>query len=109
MSEKLQSLENVVVCGDFNDVMNSYVDRSINMQAYGRHSETLPKFVTENCLYDIWRRKNPSKNVFTRRQYVQGSLKQSRIDYIFLTSSLLIYSIYCFISHTSLSDHSFVT
>lgn len=109
VSEKLHSLDNVVLCGDFNDVMDSYVDRSNNMQAHGRNSKLLPTFVTENCLYDIWRRKNPSKNVFTRRQLVLGSLKQSRIDYIFLTSSLLIYSIYCFISHTSLSDHSFVT
>ncbi|KAK6165442.1 hypothetical protein SNE40_022369 [Patella caerulea] len=101
--------ENSIVCGDFNDVMNGFSDRSKNMSAYGGSTKDLFDFASTNNLFDIWRRKNPGKNTFTRQQFVQGVLKQSRLDYIFTTSSILMFISYCFISHTTASDHSFVT
>jgi len=52
------------------------------------------------------RYRNTDKRVFSRTQYVEGNLKQSRIDFVIVSRNILkdIQNIYY--RHTTISDHN---
>jgi len=57
----------------------------------------------------VWRVLNRSGTGFSRRQAVEGKLKQSRIDYRLVASRVLKEIRTCTYSFNSWSDHAFMT
>lgn len=80
--------DNTIIIGDFN-VALTQEDVGINNVFKGDCSRAcLTKFMNNSNLIDIWRIFNPTKKEFSRRQVVQGVIKQSRIDLCLTTSNI---------------------
>lgn len=97
-----------ILGGDFNDYLDILLDRSHTMTSILYNNKYFQSFLTENDLVDIWRDRNPDKRVFSRKQWVNGILKQSRIDYIFISRNCMPYTSNCFYKLSSVSDHSYI-
>ena len=101
--------ENIIVAGDFNSIIDAYLDKGFNMKSFCKQSsDTLQKLIDDNDLLDIWRYRNQFKREFTRQQIVQDNIKQSRIDYIFISKSLIPFVSNTFVKYASRSDHNIV-
>ncbi len=85
----------LVVGGDFNAVINPALDKSQSDTTANPSSKLLNKFITELNLIDLWRIQNTKA-------------KDSRIDYIFLSPSLISSNSSISILPILLSDHSAV-
>ncbi|XP_039534551.1 nuclear GTPase SLIP-GC-like isoform X1 [Pimephales promelas] len=87
LSRYLQSMTTglLVIGGDFNTVLNRFVDKKINnLTNNSSHSKQLlfvEKFMKSLQLVDVWRRKNPIKQDYTF--YIKDS-PVSRLDYFFV-------------------------
>ena len=95
----------IVLGADMNAVMCCFLDRSSQQQSHSQSLTTsaLNHFASTMSLIDIWRMTNP-----TAKQYSFFSSRHksySRIDYIFLSSSLASPSYTAEIWPMSLSDH----
>ncbi len=87
----------LVVGGDFNAVINPALDKSQSDTTANPSSKLLNKFITELNLIDLWRIQNTNRyKTF------------SRIDYIFLSPSLISSNSSISILPILLSDHSAV-
>lgn len=111
--ELIQEVENNIdpdipffIVGDFN-IIQSPIDRSetIRFTSDRSRNSLFGIYNKYNCL-DVWRYRNAQKRVFSRKQYVEGILKQSRIDYMVASRCLLkdIQTIYY--RHSTMSDHN---
>ncbi len=77
----------LVVGGDFNAVINPALDKSQSDTTANPSSKLLNKFITELNLIDLWRIQNTKAKDFT---FFSNRHKTfSRIDYIFLSPSLI--------------------
>ncbi len=77
----------LVVGGDFNAVINPALDKSQSDTTANPSSKLLNKFITELNLIDLWRIQNTKSKDFT---FFSNRHKTfSRIDYIFLSLSLI--------------------
>lgn len=93
--------------GDFNTTLSKH-DISVNNTYRAEISRNiLPSIMKNNNLIDIWRTLNPRKRQFSRRQLVEGKLKQSRID-LCLVAAMLIRKISSINTRNSWSDHDFL-
>ncbi len=93
----------LVVGGAFNAVINPALDKS---QSANPSSKLLNKFITELNLIDLWRMQNTKAKDFT---FFSNRHKTfSRIDYIFLSPSLILSNSSISILPILLSDHSAV-
>ncbi len=100
---------NSVIVGDLNDILDPRLDKASNVKTFNLQGcETLQRFIDNHNLCDVWRYKHPDKREFTRQQFVEGVLKQSRIDMFLISRSLLVNVVNCFIKYTTLSDHNMV-
>lgn len=97
-----------ILGGDFNDYLNITLDRSESMSRYTPNNKQYKAFIDENNLIDIWRHRNPDKRLYSRRQKVNGILKQSRIDAFLISRSCMTYTKNIFYRLSSFSDHSYV-
>jgi exonuclease III len=96
-----------IISGDFNEIVDPHLDKSNTMSTYCYRSSTaLVKFIDNHRLSDIWRYRHPEKKEFTRQQFVEGTLKQSRIDLILISKSLLVNVNNCYIKYSKISDHN---
>ncbi len=96
----------LVVGGDFNAVINPALDKSQSDTTANPSSKLLNKFITELNLIDLWRIQNTKAKDFT---FFSNRHKTfSRIDYIFLSSSLISSNSSISILPILLSDHSAV-
>ncbi len=95
----------LVVGGDFN-VINPALDKSQSATTANPSSKLLNKFITEHNLIDLWRIQNTKSKDFT---FFSNRHKTfSRIDYIFLSPSLISSNSSISILPILLSDHSAV-
>ncbi len=95
----------LVVGGDFNAVINPALDKSQSDTA-NPSSKLLNKFITELNLIDLWRIQNTKAKDLT---FFSNRHKTfSRIDYIFLSPSLISSNSSISILQIVLSDHSAV-
>ncbi len=93
-----------MVGGDFNAVVNPALDKSQSDTTANPSSKLLNKFITELNLIDLWRIQNTkAKHFFSNRHKTF-----SRIDYIFLSPSLILSNSSISILPILLSDHSAV-
>ncbi len=96
----------LVVGGDFNAVINPVLDKSQSDTTANPSSKLLNKFITELNLIDLWRIQNTKAKDFT---FFSNRHKTfSRIDYIFLSPSLISSNSSISILPILLSDHSAV-
>ncbi len=96
----------LVVGGDFNAVINPALDKSQSDTTANPSSKLLNKFITELNLIDLWRIQNTKDKDFT---FFSNRHKTfSRIDYIFLSPSLISSNSSISILPILLSDHSAV-
>ncbi len=94
----------LVVGGDFNAVINPALDKSQSDTTANPSSKLLNKFITELNLIDLWRIQNTKAKDFT---FFSNRHKTfSRIDYIFLSPSLISSNSSISILPILLSDHS---
>ncbi len=94
----------LVVGGDFNAVVNSALDKSQSDTTANPSSKLLNTFISELNFIDLWRIQNTkSKDFFSNRHKTF-----SRIDYIFLSPSLILSNSSISILPILLSDHSAV-
>ncbi len=94
----------LVVGGDFNAVINHAVDKSQSDTTANPSSKLLNTFITELNLIDLWRIQNTKAKDFT---FFSNRHKTfSRIDYIFLSPSLISSNSSISILPILLSDHS---
>lgn len=101
--------ENTFVIGDFNVVLMEK-DLSKNNVYRNDSSRSTLKKVMNNCnIIDIWRILNKNKTAFSRRQAVEGILKQSRIDFCLVASGVFKHITSCEYYFYSGSDHASVT
>lgn len=97
-----------IIAGDFNDYLDVILDRSRNMSKNLPNNTSLLAFSRDNDLIDIWRNRNPDKRTFSRKQIIEGIVKQSRIDNIFTSRNCMPYVVNCFYKMSTISDHSYV-
>ncbi len=95
----------LVVGGDFNAVINPALDKSQSDTTVNPSSKLLNKFITELNLIDLWIIQNTkAKDTFFSNRHKTFS----RIDYIFLSPSLISSNSSISILPILLSDHSAV-
>jgi len=101
--------KNVIIGGDFNEVLDPHLDRS-NSITYNtsKSRQVLKQFIVDKQLCDIWRYRNYEKRMYTRQQHVEGKLKQSRLDYFLISRSLIENAVTSYIKYSSISDHALV-
>ncbi len=95
----------LVVGADFNAVVNPALDKSQSDTSANPSSKLLNKFITELNLIDLWRIQNTKSKDFT---FFLIDKTFSRIDYIFLSPSLISSNSSISILPILLSDHSAV-
>ncbi len=96
----------LVVGGDFNADINPALDKSQSDTTANPSSKLLNKFITELNLINLWRIRNTKSKDFT---FFSNRHKTfSRIDYIFLSPSLISSNSSISILPILLSDHSAV-
>ncbi len=94
----------LVVGGDFNAVINPALDKSQSDTTANPSSKLLNKFITELNLIDLWGIQNTKAKDFTFFSNIHKTF--SRIDYIFLSPSLISSNSSISILPILLSDHS---
>lgn len=105
VNNKIPKDKAIILAGDFNTIFLP-MDIAKNMVYNEDKSRTCLENICKcNNLVDLWRHRNPDKLEFTRRQIVNNTIKQSRIDYYFISRSLLCSVNNVFIKHLTLSDH----
>ncbi|KAK6171626.1 hypothetical protein SNE40_019775 [Patella caerulea] len=53
-----------VLCGDFNDVVDPFCDRSKTLACYGSATSRLNNLISKKNLIDVWRYFHPKKSVY---------------------------------------------
>lgn len=100
--------ERVIICGDFNLVLNPELDyfnyrRTNNRRARKRVLE----LIKDNNFVDIFRANNPDAKKFTWRR--ETPLKQGRLDYFLISENLLSWFPESFMIPSHQSDHLRIT
>lgn len=97
----------VIIAGDFNQVMDGVIDRSIPSGKSSPKDRAAIKMLVEDLnLVDIWRLVNPHEREYTFYSHCHKT--HSRID-LFLTSNTVVDSVVsCEIGAITLSDHGTV-
>lgn len=103
--------ENIILCGDFNVVLNQ------NLDCIGYANENRPKsrervlkLMKDKHLIDIFREMNPNVSEYTYDRKEKGTIiKQSRLDFFLISESLLSCFTECCILTKYESDHSMIT
>ncbi len=80
--EKLDRSNNLIIGGDFNSTLNSQYDRK--KQTNKLNEPIVNKLISNLDLEDIWRRRNPTKRIYT----FVGGTSHSRIDYWLISKGL---------------------
>ncbi|PIK62472.1 pol-like protein [Apostichopus japonicus] len=107
ISGKLRNVpEPIILAGDFNTVLNTYVDKYPSTPNPDSSRKSLKLIMSEYELVDIWRERHPSLIQFTRT--ASNHKTASRIDRFLLNKQLVRYVKSCSISRYPDSDHDMV-
>uniref|UniRef100_A0A3B4ZW44 Endonuclease/exonuclease/phosphatase domain-containing protein n=1 Tax=Stegastes partitus TaxID=144197 RepID=A0A3B4ZW44_9TELE len=83
--------EKYVIIGDFNVCLSKLDKAKENTYKEDSSRTKLFELMNQNNLIDIWRNLNPLKKIYSRKQVVQGELKQSRIDICLTSEKILLH------------------
>ena len=82
-------ISEIVICGDFNLVLNAELDRLDSQRYKPKVHKALSECIDQFELLDIWRCRNPTKKYFSwSREKSNKKLSASRIDCLLLTPGL---------------------
>lgn len=96
--------ESIICGGDYNVCMNPSLDKYQGSGDPSEYANNIQNLCVNFNLIDIWRCLNPEIKRFTWRQ--NNPLRQSRLDYWFVSVNLLYNVIDCDIKPSFRSDHS---
>ena len=96
-------IENIILLGDFNVVMNNSQDIISGQPHCQTLVEGLNKSIAEMGLHDCWREHNPEERAFTWRRRSPPIAR--RLDYIFTGHHIHTYTKNCIIQSLGYSDH----
>ena len=105
-------MENIIIGGDFNTVLNRSIDRITTSKTKKRTyngRDRLLKTMATLKLIDIWRKKNPEQRTFTYRNRNNKPTVQSRLDMWLVSENLADVVSECRIILSIAPDHSAVT
>ena len=97
------NVDDLIVCGDFNCVMNNTADIISGQKHSDSAVRQFVSMVNECDLYDAWRLFNPEEKQYTwskSRPFIAR-----RIDYIFVSPNIFDKTIECAIQSVAFSDH----
>lgn len=80
---------NSIITGDFNVPLTQFDISGNNLFKDDVSRQSLFEIIKQCNLVDLWRIMHPNKTQFSRHQLVQNTLKQSRIDYAPVASSIV--------------------
>lgn len=96
----------IILGGDYNMVMDEWLDRQPSKFQNHQINCTLSQFCNDFNLNDIWRIKNPDKQIFTWFK-PDGTIK-SRLDFWLVSEFTPVQDINCSITAAPLTDHCMV-
>ncbi len=99
--------EPIICGGDFNVYMNPKLDKYQGHGDETGYANNIKSLCTDFNLIDLWRTLNPETKRYTWRQ--NNPLRQSRLDYWFVSINLLYNVNDCDIKPSYRSDHSILT
>ena len=98
-----------MMVGDYN-VKLSRLDYSNNVKyRYDGSRNFLKSMMAEHKMVDVWREENAERKVFSRRQVVMGTLRQSRIDLVLVKENIVSQIKEVKYTFTTLSDHAILS
>ena len=97
--------EKLIVCGDFNSVINNETDIISGEKHPKIRSDNFKNFRDTNNLFDIWRLHNIEEKEFTWSRVINGSLVARRLDYILVTENIVNNTLESSILSFPNSDH----
>ena len=95
--------DDIILCGDFNCVMNNEVDIITGACHNNNTIKELNNLVSSCDLYDTWRLFNPEKKVYSWS--MKTPFIARRLDYIFVSDNLLDIASECRLISVPFSDH----
>jgi len=105
LKTKIDRNERNIVGGDFN-IWQSEIEINRNLVWFRDSSRRVfLEFQEEKDLTDIWRKRHPYDHTFSRHQFVQNMLKQSRIDLFLTSQSICNKVVNITYKPTMISDH----
>ena len=109
VTEMMPDVENIIIGGDFNFVLNPEIDRKSSMNNHHQMQSMLTEFMEKTELCDIWRIRNPNTRRYTWfREFIQGKLSASRIDFYIISNHLCASVEETNIEVGYMSDHSLI-
>ena len=94
----------ILLGSDINEVMDNILDRSSALVRLSRAQVAMKDMTREMGLIDVWRLQNPTARDYTYYSPRHGSF--SRIDYFFISQSLVSSVLSTEIGNIIISDHS---
>ena len=94
-----------IVCGDFNCVLDNNVDVISGEPHQACIVNSFNDFVTNSELTDTWRVLNPNKKEFSWSRKTNNILVARRLDYIFVSDSIMTDLMECSMHSFASSDH----
>lgn len=104
------NFQNIIMGGDFNCVIDPYLDKSIKLGkrlVKTKTCEFLNTYIKNNNIADVWRIANPSGREYSFYSSVHKTY--SRIDYFLLDTKLIPYTNKPSYHNSIISDHSPLT
>lgn len=102
------SQTHLIIGGDFNTVLDTYLDRSSTKRLpRNASSEFLNMFINNTNILDIWRAMNPTGRDYSFYSPVHNSY--SRIDYFLVDAKLIPHTLNAKYHSIVISDHSPLT
>lgn len=102
------SQTNLIIGGDFNCVLDSYLDRSSTQRAPpSKTRDFLNMYIKNSNIGDVWRLANPTGRDYSFHSQVHNIY--SRIDYFLVDSKLIPFTLNISYHNIVISDHSPVT
>ena len=109
LAEIVKQLENpCIICGDFNNVLNVYLDKYPPVPHHDSSRKPLNNMMRECNLSDIWRMRKPKEISFTRSRTTDIGISASRIDRFLVSHSLTDKVTQCEITKYPRSDHDII-
>ena len=95
--------------GDMNTHLKPVLDKFKNQNATpSKTAQTINNMLEETNMMDVWRVLNPEISRYTWRNNAVTGLKQSRIDYWFVPTSLIYKTKQCNIKTAPFTDHNLI-
>lgn len=97
-----------MILGDFNNTLGE-IDRCWRtVHMYDKSYKALFDLMNKHCVTDVWRNRNATTKMFSRKIIVENTLVQSRIDFMLISRELGKFVRNIYYVETTLSDHSMV-